>query len=76
MSGYPISLKINCDSSIPIDDIETTVTAGSSSLQFDPVAGQYIYVWKTEKGWAGTCRQLIIKFTDGTVEMANFKFKS
>jgi hypothetical protein len=32
-------------------------------------------VWKTDKGWAGTCRQLIIRLSDGTTHLANFKFK-
>jgi extracellular elastinolytic metalloproteinase len=32
-------------------------------------------VWKTQKAWAGTCRQLIIRLDDGTDHIANFKFK-
>jgi hypothetical protein len=74
-AGYPQSMQIACNSFSPLDDIEQTVTAGSSSLTFDPLTNQYIYVWKTEKSWAGTCRQLIIKLFDGTIYYANFKFK-
>lgn len=54
--------------------IEQTVTAGGSTLNYDVTVGQYIYVWKTEKAWAGTCRQLVIKLTDNTYHRANFKF--
>jgi hypothetical protein len=57
------------------DAIEETVTAGSSSLQFDPGTGQYIYVWKTEKSWVGQCRILQVKLKDGTSKTAVFKFK-
>jgi hypothetical protein len=73
--GYPISKKIPCDTTAVMDDIELTVTAGSSSLAYDPLAGQYIYVWKTEKSWVGTCRQLIVKLSDGTEHIAYFRFK-
>jgi hypothetical protein len=74
-AGYPQSKKIACDSSAPLDDIEQTVTAGGSSLSYDPLANLYNYVWKTDKSWAGTCRQLIVKLIDGTFQYANFKFK-
>ena len=49
------------------------MTAGGSSLAFD--SGQYIYVWKTNKAWAGTCRQLVVKLTDGNEHRATFRFK-
>ena len=73
-TGFPKSNKIVCDSSEPVDAIEQTVTAGTSSLQYDPLTGQYTYVWKTDKTWAGTCRQLVVKLVDGMTYMANFKF--
>jgi hypothetical protein len=49
------------------------VTAGSSSLSYNPLAGQYTYVWKTEKTWSGTCRRLVLKFTDGQEKSADFR---
>jgi len=74
-AGYPVSQQITCDSTAPIGVIEETVTAGSSSLSYDPTTDQYTYVWKTNSAWAGTCRQLIIKLADGSEHVANFKFK-
>ena len=71
--GFPASIMAACASG-PLDAIETTMTAGQSSLSFDPVSLQYTYVWKTLKSWSGTCRQLQLKFADGTTEFANFKF--
>jgi len=73
--GYPKSIKVACDTSLPTDDIESTVTAGGSSLSYDALADQYVYVWKTEKSWANTCRQLQVTLNDGTSHTANFKFK-
>lgn len=73
-AGYPKSQQILCNASILVDGVEETVTAGSSSLSYDPVTNQYIYVWKTDKAWANTCRQLVVKLNDGTYHRANFKF--
>jgi hypothetical protein len=56
-----------------VDAVEETVTAGGSTLSYDASSGQYIYVWKTEKSWAASCRQLVVKFADGTsAKVANF----
>lgn len=72
--GYPSSGQIPCQHDAQAEQIEETVTAGGSSLSYDPLLDQYIYVWKTNKGWANTCRQFIIKLKDGTEKRANFKF--
>lgn len=74
-AGSPQSQQINCNSTTLIDDVEQTVTAGGSSLSYDPSSGRYTYVWKTEKAWAGTCRELNVKLNDGTDHPARFKFK-
>ena len=74
-AGYPISQPIACDGSLPLDTIEQVVTASNSSLSYDSATVTYIYKWKTERAWAGTCRQLIVKLSDGTEHVANFKFK-
>ncbi len=73
--GYPKSLTIDCDLTSPIDGIDETVTAGGSSLSYDAATDVYTYVWKTNKAWATTCRKLVLSFTDGTIAMANSKFK-
>jgi hypothetical protein len=73
-AGYPLSQKIVCDTAAPADGIEETVTAGGSSLNYDASADQYIYVWKTDKTWANSCRQLVVRLNDGTEHGANFKF--
>ena len=71
---YPTSSAMRCDSTDPVDAIEETVAAGGGSLSYDPTLDRYTYVWKTQKAWAGTCRQLVVKLDDGTYHRANFKF--
>jgi hypothetical protein len=73
-TGYPTSLDMPCgDPFAVVVGIDEIVTAGSSSLSYDD--DQYIYVWKTDKGWANSCRQLVVLLIDGTYHRANFKFK-
>ena len=74
-AGYPTSNVAACDAAAGDDPLETTLTAGSSGLSYDAASDQYLYVWKTDKAWAGTCRQLRVKLADGTVHAANFKLK-
>lgn len=74
-AGYPKSEPIGCNSTAEVDGIESTVTGGSSGLTYDPASQRYTYVWKTLKGWTGTCRQLVVKLSDGTSHRANFLFK-
>jgi uncharacterized protein len=72
-AGYPKVEFTSC-TSMTVDAIEETVTAGNSSLSYDPVADQYIYVWKTNKAWEGKCGTLLVSFNDGTTQTALFKF--
>lgn len=74
-TGDPKSQVVACDSTAPVDGVEQTLSAGGSGLTYDAASGLYTYVWKTDKAWAGTCRQLVLTFADGTVARANFKFK-
>jgi predicted outer membrane repeat protein len=73
-SGSPGSQQITCDASAPQGPIEETVNAGGSSLSYDAAMDRYTYVWKTDRGWGGTCRTLTLTFTDGTTRAASFRF--
>jgi len=64
--GYPRVTTVSCNTGAPTDAIETTVTAGGNSLQYDPTAGQYTYVWKTSSNGAGTCVQFDLGLNDGS----------
>jgi hypothetical protein len=73
--NHPVSGTIACNSTAPLNEVEETLTAGSSSLSYDASSGTYNYVWKTDAAWAGTCRQLVVKLNDGSFHRANFKFR-
>lgn len=74
-AGSPSSVQVSCSSGVPISDVEETETAGQSSLSYDAASDRYKYTWKTESSWKNTCRQLTVTLRDGTVHIANFKFK-
>ncbi|MBD0281364.1 MAG: PxKF domain-containing protein [Thermoleophilaceae bacterium] len=74
-AGYPSSKPIACPSSAPPDTVEEAFDyAGQSSLSYDQTTQRYSFVWKTDKAWAGKCRQLMVRFSDGREYVANFQF--
>jgi predicted extracellular nuclease len=74
--GYPLSFPIACDGSgAALGPAVSTVNPGNSALSFDPLTGQYTYVWKTKRAWRGTCRRLVVVLKDGAVHYANMMFK-
>lgn len=73
-AGYPVSQQVACDTSAIVDDIEQTVTASASGLSYDAAANQYVYTWKTNKAWSGTCRKLVVRLADGIDHVAMFSF--
>jgi hypothetical protein len=56
-----------------VDVIEELSAPGSTVFRFDGT--QFIYNWQTTKSWAGGCRTLQVKLSDGTSYYAQFTFK-
>lgn len=73
--GFPASRPVTCDLNAPLAPLEETVAAGTSSLSYSDGSGQYLYVWKTQSDWGGTCRELLLTFADGSQQDALFKFR-
>jgi hypothetical protein len=74
-AGYPRARQMQCVTGAALDVVEETVTAGGASLTYDPVVDRYTYVWKSDKSWAGSCRELEITFDDGETYVAWFSMK-
>jgi hypothetical protein len=73
--GFPKAIACDLDpQAVADEDPVPTVTAGSSSLAYDALTDQYTYVWKTDKGWANSCRTLVVRFVDGQTHTAQFHF--
>ena len=52
-AGYPRSSASHCDVSSVEDLVEETV-ASQSALVYDASGDRYVFVWKTDKQWAGS----------------------
>jgi hypothetical protein len=55
--------------------LEGTAPTAGSALSYDPVSGVYTYAWKTERAWAGTCRELTVRLDDGQERTARFQLR-
>lgn len=69
------SVEAACDAPPGDDAVEPIDAPGSSELTYDSGTDRFGLVWKTDRAWAGTCRQLQIGLADGTVHAANFSFR-
>jgi hypothetical protein len=75
-SGYPAVIGgVVCDTWINPAAIMEVQTPGNSGLSYDFQTGMYIFRWKTDTTWSGTCRRLIVGFIDGRNYALIFKFK-
>jgi hypothetical protein len=74
-AGAPSSYAIACPGGTAPDDIEQLVAAGTSSLSYSAASDTYTFVWKTQKSWAGSCRQFELELNDGTTHTAMFDFR-
>ncbi len=55
-------------------DAVDSYTTSVPGLTYDATSGQYTYVWKTDKAWAGTTQTLVFTLTDGSAHKAAFSF--
>lgn len=74
-TGAPSSVAFACPGNTAPDDVEQTVTPGGSSLTYNASSDTYTFVWKTQKIWAGSCRQFELRLNDGSVHTALFQFR-
>jgi hypothetical protein len=70
-----MSGPVACDATAPGVLVEETEAAGSTTIRYDATSNQFIYNWKTDKSWAGSCRMLQLTLNDGTLYLALFQFK-
>jgi len=70
--GYPRSAR--CGGG----DVEQIARAAQgkkkASFEYDRRSDKYGTLWKTDKKWAGTCRDFVLKLDDGSLHTARFEF--
>jgi len=74
--GSPASTDYACENGATgAPDIQATANVSSSSFAYSPAGHTYVYTWKTESSWVGTCRELTFAFRDGSSRSALFDFR-
>ena len=73
--GYPRSVSVPCTFPAATGTGQATDGLGRRDLYFVPFVNVYLYPWTTDRDWKNTCRQFVVKFSDGQTFRANFKFK-
>lgn len=71
-SGSPTSGVTAC--TVGATPTASQPATAAATLTYVRATGTYWYWWKTDKSWAGTCRQFSLTLADGTVHTATFKF--
>lgn len=75
-SNSPASQPIDCATKIPLAPELVTLPPSGSGLTYDGTTDRYSYGWKTERAWGdpASCRQLVLRLSDGTTYRAYFRF--
>jgi hypothetical protein len=74
-AGSPTATETACPGpSAALDAVEQTVAASQSGLTYDVGADQYVYVWKTDKAWAGKCYRFDLGLNDQSSRTFNVEF--
>lgn len=74
-AGSPASVQVDCRTTAPTGAAALATTSGAPELTYDAASDTYSYVWKTDKRWAGTCRQFRLTLSDGSTHVALFDFR-
>ena len=64
-----------CDSGEVFNIEGESESSSQTTIRYDAATNQFIYNWKTENGWAGSCRNLKLMLADGTEHIARFRFQ-
>jgi Bacterial pre-peptidase C-terminal domain len=72
--GYPRSGAVPCDSGQNVELGDPT-QGRRFRIPISRTRDFHAYQWSTDKRWAGTCRQFVLKLADGSVQRANFRFR-
>ena len=73
--GWPQVAVVNCDfTEEPDSGVPARHPRWFMELVYRKRKQRYLFLWKTDKSWAGSCRQFMLKLKDGTVARADFEF--
>jgi hypothetical protein len=73
--GWPQVAEIDCGSGAePAGGEPARHPRWFRELAFRKRTARYVFLWRTRREWAGTCRQFLLRLNDGTMKRADFEF--
>jgi hypothetical protein len=73
--GWPQVAQIECGSGAePASGEPARHPRWFRELAFRKRTARYVFLWRTRREWAGTCRRFLLRLNDGTVKRADFEF--
>jgi Bacterial pre-peptidase C-terminal domain len=78
--GFPRSARVDCGEDADPETARPTRSPWwwrqwlDGDVRYNRWTDAYTYLWKTDSDWAGSCRQLIVQFTDGSIQRVNVQF--
>jgi hypothetical protein len=73
--GWPQVAEVDCDfGEEPEGGVPAKHPRWFRELVYRKRKGRYLFLWKTDRSWGGSCRQFMLKLKDGTVKRADFRF--
>jgi len=72
VSGSPLMRPVNCTTLAPLGTL--AATAAVAPLTYVAATNSYSYFWRTDRAWAGSCREFVLRFADGSQRNAVYRF--
>jgi extracellular elastinolytic metalloproteinase len=69
--GFPASRQVDCTTHAALGPLVPTTGMTPSDVS----TPNEIYLWRTDREWGATCRELVVGLNDGTQHNAFFQFK-
>jgi hypothetical protein len=69
-AGYPQSVRCGGGDA----DVVARAAKKRPVFHYERRSDRYTLLWKTDRKWAGSCRDFVLKLDDGTVHTARFQF--
>lgn len=71
--GSPLMRPVNCTTLAPLGSLASTTAV--APLAYVTSTASYSYFWRTDRTWAGSCRELVLRFVDGSQQRAVYRFQ-
>jgi len=76
LAGFPASRPVSCTTGDVLGGFTSANNPGGSALSYGRGNRVYNFGWKTELAWAGSCRELVLRFQDETQERVVVDFRN